>query len=81
MTSKICQDGGKALMSYSNRELWKWILRDVLNLKEWELLTYEKLQTIWIDAVRIDKINDWTFEINFSNSWSFDDFMSQEEDQ
>ncbi len=77
MTSKICQDWGKALMSYSNKELWKWILRDVLNLREWELLTYDKLKTIWIDSVRIDKINDWTFEINFSNSWSYDSFMLQ----
>lgn len=75
MTSKICQDWGKALMSYSNRELWKWILRDVLNLEEWELLTYEKLQTIWIDSVRMDKINDWTFEINFADLWSYESFM------
>lgn len=77
MTSKICQDNSKALMSYSNKELGKWILRDVLNLEDWELLTYEKLQTIWIDSVRIDKINDWTFEINFSNLWDYETFIEE----
>jgi hypothetical protein len=34
MQSKVCQDNSKALMSYSNKELGKWILRDVLNLNE-----------------------------------------------
>ena len=43
MQSKVCQDNNKALMSYSNRELGKWILRDILKLKEGELLTYEKI--------------------------------------
>jgi hypothetical protein len=27
MQSKVCQDGEKALMSYSNKELGEWILR------------------------------------------------------
>lgn len=74
MQSKICQDNDKALMSYSNRELGQWILRDVLGLKEGELLTYDKLQMIGIDSVRIDKISDDQFEINFSATGSYDDF-------
>lgn len=74
MKSKICQDNGKALMSYSNKELGQWILRDVLGLKEGELLTYGKLQTIGIDSVRIDKIADDQFEINFSAIGSYDNF-------
>ncbi len=74
MKSKVCQDNGKALMSYSNRELGQWILRDVLGLKEGELLTYDKLQTIGVDSVRIDKISDDQFEINFSATGSYNDF-------
>lgn len=73
--SKICQDGGKALMSYSNRELGNWILRDILKLKESELLTYEKLQILGIDSVRIDKINDEIYEINFAKNGSYDNFL------
>ncbi|PIS08331.1 NgoFVII family restriction endonuclease [Candidatus Wolfebacteria bacterium CG_4_10_14_0_8_um_filter_37_11] len=72
--SKICQDGGKALMTKSNKKLGKLILRDGLNLKEGELVTYEKLQTIGIDSVRIDKISDDQFEINFSATGSYNDF-------
>lgn len=76
MNSKICQDWGKALMSQSNKELWKWILRDVLKLNEWELLTYEKLQILWIDSVRIDKIDNNNYEINFSANWSYENFKN-----
>lgn len=74
MQTKTCQDNGKALMSYSNRELGQWILRDVLGLKEGELLTNEKLKTVGVDSVRIDKISDNQFEINFSATGSYDDF-------
>lgn len=74
--SKICQDGGKALMSYSNKELGNWILRDILKLKESELLTYEKLQILGIDSVRIDKINDEIYEINFAKNASYDNFLN-----
>jgi hypothetical protein len=76
MKSKICQAGGKALMSYSNRELGEWILRDVLGLEEGELLTYEKLQILGIDSVRIDKIDDLEFEINFSALGSYENFIN-----
>lgn len=63
-------------MSQSNRELWKWILRDILKLNEGELVTYEKLQILGIDSVRIDKIDDSNFEINFSWIGSYEDFKS-----
>lgn len=74
MQSKVCQDGGKALMSYSNRELGKWILRNVLKLKEGETLDYTKLQTIGIDSIRLDKISDLNYEINFSAIGSYEKF-------
>ncbi|RLA06110.1 MAG: hypothetical protein DRQ51_10305 [Gammaproteobacteria bacterium] len=76
MKTKVCQDNSKALMSYSNKELGKWILRDVLNLKETELLTYERLQILGIDSVRIDKINNLQFEINFSKIGSYESFLN-----
>ena len=78
LQSKLCQSGSKALMSYSNKELGKWILRDVLSLDEHELLTYEKLQKIGIDSVRIDKIDINNYEINFSSIDSFENFYQSE---
>lgn len=74
MKSKVCQENSKALMSYSNKELGEWLLRDVLKLKEGQLLTYEMLQTIGIDSVRIDKYNEYAFEINFAIQGSYENF-------
>jgi hypothetical protein len=77
MRSKVCQDGSKALMSYSNRELGKWILRDILKLEEGELLTYQKLQLLGIDSVRIDKIDTDSYRINFASSGSYEKFYME----
>ncbi len=77
MKSKVCQEGGKALMSDPNKKLGQWILRDVLGLKEGELLTYAKLQILGVDSVRIDKIKNPAgveFEINFAKIGSYENF-------
>jgi len=74
--AKICQEGGKALMTKSNKKLGKLILRDGLKLKEGELATYEKLQLFGIDSVRIDKLNDSIFEINFAKNGSYEYFIN-----
>ncbi len=74
--AKMCQAGRKALMTKSNRILGKLILRDGLRLKEGELATYEKLQLFGIDSVRIDKISDLEFEINFSKVDSFEKYKN-----
>ncbi|MBU1666901.1 NgoFVII family restriction endonuclease [bacterium] len=77
---KVCQDNSKALMSNPNKALGKWLLRDVLGLKEGELLTYEKLQIIGIDSIRLDKIDNENFKINFVSSGSFEEYLTLYED-
>lgn len=77
LNSKVCQDNGKALMSYSNKDLGQWILRDILKLKEGELLTFQKLEELGIDSVRVDKIGSEDFEINFAKLGSYEDFIVQ----
>lgn len=77
LKSKVCQENSKALMSYSNKELGKWILRDVLSLKEGELLTYAKLQVLGIDSVRIDKLTNGNYEINFAKNGSYEEFIKE----
>lgn len=74
MSAKICQEGGKALMSNPNKALGKWLLRDVLNLRERELLTIEKLQEIGLDSVVIYKDKDLKYSINFTKTGSFEKF-------
>lgn len=45
-----------------------------MNTKEGELLTYEKLQILGRDSVRIDKISNSEFEINFAKIGSYEQF-------
>lgn len=75
--AKICQDNNKALMSNPNKDLGKWLLRDVLKLKEGELVTDDLLNTYGIDSVRVDKISQEEYDINFSKQGSFEEFINK----
>ena len=55
LVAKVCQDGDKALMSNPNKALGEWLLRDVLSLDEGVILTYEMLEKIGVDSVKIIK--------------------------
>lgn len=61
----VCQQDGKALMSNPNKDLGKWILRDVLKLSPGQLITYEDLLAIGIDSVVFRKHNDGTYDCDF----------------
>jgi hypothetical protein len=77
LEAKVCQDGSKALMSKHNADLGKWLLRKVLNLQEKELLTYEKLQTIGLDSVIIEKVDKKTYSIDFRPSGTYEEFTEE----
>lgn len=76
VASSVCQAGRKALMSKSNKKLGKLLLRDGLKLKEGELVSYHKLQSFGIDSVRIDKVSEFIYEINFSKNNSYENFKN-----
>ena len=78
LTAKVCQDNRKALMSNPNKALGQWLLREVLRLKEEELLTYKKLQILGIDSVKIDKYTNGAYGISFSSIGSFEEFIDNE---
>jgi len=75
MSAKVCQDNSKALMSNPNSALGKWLLRDVLNLSERELLTYDKIQAIGLDTVVIYKTDNETYDIDFTRIGSYEKFL------
>jgi hypothetical protein len=79
LEAKVCQDGSKALMSKHNADLGNWLLRKVLNLKEKELLTYEKLQKIGLDSVIIERIDTKTYAIDFRPSGTYEEFIEENE--
>lgn len=67
ISMKVCQDGSKALMSSPNSALGRWLLRQVLNVNEGEVLTYERLLEIGIDSVVFTKHNG-RYSIDFIDS-------------
>ena len=85
LSVKVCQDGGKALMSNPNAALGEWILRKVLRKSYGELVTMDDLYKYGIDSVKIvstHTINDNTepiFKIFFMES-SYEDFTAFEQD-
>lgn len=74
---KVAQQGGKALMSNPNSKLGKWILRDILELGSKELVTKETLDIIGIDSVKLSKMEDGSYSLDFLKSGSFEKFFKE----
>jgi hypothetical protein len=74
LSAKICQDGGKALMSNPNKALGTWLLRDVLSLPERHVLTDGYLQDKGIDSIKITKVSSRAFDIDYMPYGSFEEF-------
>ncbi len=74
---KVAQQGGKALMSNPNRDLGKWILRDILELEPRKIVTKEHLDIIGIDSVKLTKTKNGTFLLDFLKSGSFEEYKNK----
>lgn len=74
---KLCQESSKALMSNPNAALGEWLLRDVMDLKNGELLSYDKLKELGLDSVVIYLIEDGRYSIDFTEIGSYDKFMEE----
>ena len=77
LSMKVAQQGGKALMSNPNAELGHWILRDILELKQGILVTKEQLDIIGIDSVKLSKLKDGTYSLDFLKSGSYEEFEEE----
>jgi hypothetical protein len=80
LSAKVCQDNSKALMTNPNSALGKWLLRDILNLKEKELLTYDKLQTIGLDSVVVYRVDNEHYDIDFTPIGSYENFLIESDE-
>lgn len=56
LSAKVCQDGGKALMSNPNSALGEWILRKVLHKDPGELVTMLDLDIAGFNCVMIERV-------------------------
>ena len=81
--AKVCQDGGKALMSNPNRVLGNYILRQALKKKPGELVTIEDLNRYGFDSVCIEKQynklqSTYIYKLYFTNTYgNYDEFSSE----
>jgi len=75
-SAKVCQDNSKALMTNPNKALSDWLLRQVLQLKEGELLTTEKMDALGFDSVMIRKIGN-TYTIDIAKIDSYETIISK----
>ena len=71
ISAKPCQQNRKALMSNPNTALGKWLLRDVLQLKEGELVTIELLDRLGFDSVIVCKDSDCDYRIDVCKTTSY----------
>ncbi len=71
MKAKVCQAGGKALMSNPNKDLGKWILRKVLHKKPDCLVTYQDLIIAGFDSIVVTKEEDLIYKLEVSRDRSF----------
>lgn len=77
ISSKVCQENSKALMSNPNKDLGHWILRDILMQQNNTLVTYETLSELDIDSVIIRKINSQEYTLDFMQKNSFEEFKEE----
>ena len=75
-SAKVCQENSKALMTNPNRALSDWLLRKVLQLKDGELATMEKLDKLGFDSVIISKDKKGDFKIDIMKTDTFTNFIS-----
>jgi hypothetical protein len=71
LSAKPCQQNRKALMSNPNIALGKWLLRDVLQLKEGELVTAELLDRMGFDSVIVYKDSETDYRIDVCRTISY----------
>ena len=56
---------GKSIMSNPNKALGKWLLRDVFELPEKTLVTYDMLRIFGVDSVMFTKLDEKKYRIDF----------------
>ncbi|MED3644314.1 NgoFVII family restriction endonuclease [Caldifermentibacillus hisashii] len=74
ITIKLAQQGGKALSSNPLTALGEWILRDVLNIPPRTLVTRSMLNIIGIDSVKLSKVSETEFLLDFMETGSYEEF-------
>lgn len=83
--AKVCQEAdknnpliGKSIMSNPNKILGEWLLRNVFELPEGTIVTYEMLQKFGIDSVVFTKKSDLDYSVDFAEIGTYEEFYCTE---
>lgn len=74
LRGRIKQQNGKSLQTNPQGALGKWILSDVLGLKNREIVTWELLDSLGIDSIKIIKQDDKHFRITVAETGAYEKF-------
>lgn len=74
ISAKLCQADGKAIMSNPNNVLGEWLLRDVFELPEGIIVTYEMLEIFGIDSVIFTKNSELNYSVDFAEIGTYEKF-------
>lgn len=86
ISAKVCQEAdknnpliGKAIMSKPNKVLGKWLLRDVFEVEEGTVITYEMLEIFGVDSVIFTKNGELDYSIDFAEIGTYEKFYGEED--
>lgn len=86
ISAKVCQEAdknnpliGKSIMSNPNKVLGKWLLRDVFELEEGTVVTYEMLELFGVDSVIFTKNGELDYSIDFAEIGTYEQFYGEED--
>lgn len=68
---------GKSIMSNPNKALGKWLLRDVFELPENTIVTYDMLCEFGIDSVLFTKLEDGKYSIDFCPMGTYENMYDE----
>ncbi len=63
-------------MSNPNKALGKWLLRDVFELEEGTLITYEMLKEFNIDSVIFTRLDNLKYSVDFCELGTYEKFYN-----
>lgn len=77
LRGRIKQQNGKSLQTKPQSALGEWILKDVLGLKNREVVTWELLAKLGIDSLKVIKVNNKQFKITIAETGAYEKFKIQ----
>ena len=81
ISAKVCQAGGKAIMSNPNKLLGEWLLRKVFEVPSGKPMTYEMLERFGVDCVVFTKLNNLEYKIDFAQIGTYEKYLQDLNDE